>query len=132
MAKFSDQHKVDFKALFAKYDKDGNGVIDKVEFKKALKDSGFPLNDLDIANLMCRMDSDKSGDIDFNEFRSFNLTQDLFDKHDVNKDGFIGPEEITNVLVELGYKHLTKEKVKGIVESLDTDKNGKLDFNGIL
>jgi Ca2+-binding EF-hand superfamily protein len=50
-------------------------------------------------------------------------------KHDVNKDGFIGPEEITNVLVELGYKHLTKEKVKGIVESLDTDKNGKLDFN---
>lgn len=57
------------KEIFKRFDKDGNGVIDKNELKETMiKDLGIPVSEEDVNSMM--KDADKNGDgkIDSEEF----------------------------------------------------------------
>ena len=66
---------VDLEALqvwedaFKKFDYDNSGSIDKGELKKAMKALGRSITDAEAVSMMEEADADKSGEIDFMEFR---------------------------------------------------------------
>uniref|UniRef100_A0A6B2LNM2 EF-hand domain-containing protein n=1 Tax=Arcella intermedia TaxID=1963864 RepID=A0A6B2LNM2_9EUKA len=53
---------------FSKYDKDGNGLLSKVELKMAFHAIGVELDLNEIAQLVASIDVDRNGYIDFLEF----------------------------------------------------------------
>ena len=62
------QFKQTLKSFFARYDKNGDGVIDPSELRSLLKDLGEDVGDDKFKDLMKEMDTDNSGAIDFDEF----------------------------------------------------------------
>ena len=52
---------------------------------------------------------------------------DLFNSFDTNNDGYITKKELKKGLVKLGKK--TDQEVDEIMDSMDTDKNGAINFN---
>ena len=60
-------------SLFSDWDEDGTGMISKVEFRRAIKGFGFDCRRRDIDSIFDQMDSDASGQIDFNEMERCNL-----------------------------------------------------------
>ena len=49
----------------------------------------------------------------------------MFIAHDVNKDGYLNKEELENLLNSLG----NGVNVKELLDSIDINDDGKLDFN---
>jgi len=62
------------KPFFKKYDKDGSNALDVEEMGSLLKDLGETLKPEQIKSLFRKIDLDKSGSIDFNEFVTFAIT----------------------------------------------------------
>ncbi len=52
------------------FDKDGNGTIDKSELRTVLKNVEG-LRGIQLAAIMTKADADKSGSVDFEEFKKF-------------------------------------------------------------
>jgi hypothetical protein len=69
------------KALFNKFDKDGNGVLDQEEIKEALKYLGIPEDK--IASYAAIIDTDSDGKIDVSEFSEAFEKQLLKENKDV-------------------------------------------------
>jgi hypothetical protein len=69
--------------VFDRIDKDGNGKIDKREYREAA------------GKLFDRLDKNKDGYLDRNEFKAMGVpdSDTLFGKWDVNKDGRISRDE---------------------------------------
>lgn len=66
---FSPEQCTELVNSFKNYDKDNNGVMDKAEFKQALKDMGHDeVTDQIADNLLKRVDKDNSGVIEWVEF----------------------------------------------------------------
>lgn len=55
---------------FAVFDADGSGTISRNELKKLMKSLGQTLSDAELSAMMDEVDSDKSGEIDFAEFKA--------------------------------------------------------------
>jgi calmodulin len=53
--------------------------------------------------------------------------RDAFDMYDKDRDGYITGKEITNVMKRL-YQDATEADINGLVQSIDRDGNGKIDF----
>lgn len=63
-----DSEASDAKAAFDKIDADGSGAIDEGEVEALFKDVGLSATKKEIASLIQFLDTDKSGEIEFNEF----------------------------------------------------------------
>lgn len=81
-----------------------------------------------------------SKDVDFKEFCNVFLPlytgqyedeeiRYAFRKFDKNNNGYITVSELKKVLSKLGHKFSTKE-IKNFVASVDTNKDGKLSYDG--
>jgi len=64
----------DVRPAFEKFDSDGSGAIDKTELKKLCETLGNYLTDEQTDAALVDLDLDKSGDIDFNEFKRWYFT----------------------------------------------------------
>ena len=61
----------DLRGWFSKFDRDGNGKVDKKEFSQALVEVGLSVTSKELEVLLSRFDEDGSGAIDYNEFEKF-------------------------------------------------------------
>ena len=59
------------KDFFREFDKDGNGVIDREEFRAVMKQQGAEVTDKELTQLMKMADIDGNGKIDYEEFALF-------------------------------------------------------------
>ena len=59
------------KEAFRGFDKDGNGVIDREEFRAVMADNGAKVTDEQVAEFMKMADIDGNGKIDYKEFALF-------------------------------------------------------------
>ena len=59
------------KEAFRGFDKDGNGVIDREEFRAVMADNGAKVTDEQVAEFMKMADIDGNGKIDYEEFALF-------------------------------------------------------------
>ena len=67
-----DANKVqEYKAAFQFFDKDNSGQISTDELKAAMSTLGYDLNATQISTILATVDTDKSGQIGFDEFLAF-------------------------------------------------------------
>jgi len=85
------------------------------------------------------MDTDNSGEIDYNEFKKVMgdsffkkySKQELlgaFKKFDTDGNGFITSRELHEILSRMG-RHLSRSEVEAMIKALDTSGDGKLSFD---
>lgn len=85
------------------------------------------------------MDADRSGEIDYNEFKNVmagayfkkHSKQELhaaFKRFDTDGNGYITGNELSYILTRMG-RHLSRHEIDGIVKSIDTSGDGKISFD---
>jgi calmodulin len=118
---------------------DHSGKISKLELKKVLHALHIKANDNELQQLLNQMDSDHSGEIDFNEFKtvmggsffkkhSKQELQAAFKKFDEDGNGYITANELNHILSRMG-RHLSRQDIDAMVKSLDSSGSGKISFD---
>ncbi|XP_060172041.1 calmodulin-like protein 3 [Lycium barbarum] len=151
----SNSHsKIELKGIFATFDKNSDGYITKQELKQSLKNIGIYMEDQDIVEMVDKVDSNKDGLIDLDEFYELCHTflgieevvsegvnqeeeenrerdlKDAFDVFDYDKDGLISEEELSKVLSSLGLNQGRKlDECKEMIRKVDVDGDGMVNFD---
>lgn len=68
MADLTDDERDELREIFDHFDTDGNGVIDREEFKRLLRSMDGDMPDEVIAEGLSALDGDANGVIDWDEF----------------------------------------------------------------
>merc|ERR1711953_499838 len=104
---------------------------------------GFRPSEEELAELLHEVDEDGSGEIEFGEFCQLCATflveapdmetmkkelKDAFRIYDKEGNGFITTETLRGLISEL-LAPLTEEELEGILEELDEDGSGSMDFD---
>jgi centrin-1 len=98
----TDEQKQEIREAFDLFDTDGSGSIDAVELKVAMRALGFESKSEDIRKMLEKIDEDRSGVIEFDEF--VKMMTDKMGERD------------------------TKEKILSAFQLFDTDGTGKISF----
>jgi calmodulin len=96
-------------------------------------------NDHEVQQLLTQMDSDHSGEIDFNEFKNVMAASFFkkyssaelhaaFKKFDTDGNGYITTNELDHILSRMG-RHLSRREIDAMIESLDSSGDGKISFD---
>ncbi|KAE8010617.1 hypothetical protein FH972_006974 [Carpinus fangiana] len=129
----------DLKDQFDAIDVDKNGSISLDEMRQALaKDLPWKLKDSRVSEILTAIDSNTDGLVDFTEFVAATLhvhqmeehdsekwqqrSQAAFEKFDIDKDGFITPEELR---MHTGLRG----SLDPLLEEADIDKDGKISLS---
>ena len=135
---FSEEEVAQFQETFNMYDADGGGSISNDELKKVFKKLGSNPTDDQIQAMIKRVDVNGDGEIDFEEFlvmmkmnQQFNDPdkdfRDAFKTMDTDGDGTISKKELSDLFIKLGQK-LSDEEIQSMMDVVDTDKSGAIDF----
>lgn len=110
-----------------------------MELKKILRALNIKASDSEVQQLLQQMDTDNSGEIDFNEFKNVMgasffkkySRQELyaaFKKFDADGNGFISSSELEHILSRMG-RHLSRNEIEAMVKSVDSSGDGKISFD---
>lgn len=136
---FSEEEVADLRDQFDAIDVDKSGTISLEEMRQALaKDLPWKLKDCRVQEIVDAIDSNTDGLVDFTEFVAATLhvhqlheldnekwqqlSQAAFDKFDVDRDGFITPEELR---MQTGLKG----SVEPLLEEADIDQDGRISLH---
>lgn len=126
--------------VFKEIDVDGSGFLDQQEVKEMGARLGNPLPDDEVAAIFAKMDTNKDGKVQADEFMEwFNSAQTrqgiksyfhrkagrIFDEIDTDNSGFIDEQELSNVSERLG-QGFDAKKVKAIFKEMDENNDGKI------
>ncbi|KAL9689640.1 hypothetical protein QQ045_010028 [Rhodiola kirilowii] len=131
-----EEELADLRDQFDAIDVDKNGVISLEEMRQALaKDLPFKLKETRVKEILQAIDSNTDGMVDFSEFVAATLhvhqmeehnsemwqqrSKAAFEKFDLDKDGFITPEELKQ---QMGLKG----SLNPLLEEADIDRDGKI------
>ncbi|CAL1538649.1 unnamed protein product [Lymnaea stagnalis] len=111
---FPDEKIQEIRDAFHMFDKNGDGMITSDELGSVMISLGQRPSLHELKNFIKAVDTDRSGTIDFEEFVDIfarKVTMDpeaelrqVFKAFDGNHDGYIAPEELFNVMRQLGEK----------------------------
>ncbi|KAF2306244.1 hypothetical protein GH714_015942 [Hevea brasiliensis] len=135
-----DGELADLRDQFDAIDVDKNGSISLEEMRQALaKDLPWKLKDSRVLEILQAIDSNTDGLVDFSEFVAAALhvhqleehnsekwhqrSQTAFEKFDLDKDGYITPEELRMVT------HGLRGSIDPLLEEADIDKDGKISLS---
>ncbi|KAK7830828.1 calcium-dependent protein kinase 16 [Quercus suber] len=134
-----DEELADLKDQFSAIDVDKNGSISLEEMRQALaKDLPWKMKEPRVLEILQAIDSNTDGLVDFTEFVAAALhvhqleehdsekwhqrSQAAFEKFDIDKDGFITPEELR---LHTGLRG----SIDPLLEEADIDKDGKISLS---
>lgn len=135
----------ELKSAFKVYDSDNDGRISSSEVRTVLTSLGGAISDEELNQLMKQIDTDNDGFISLEEFLDFHRAseavspggevspvhdpmRDAFQMFDKDGDSRISASELQSVLVSLGGKGHSLEECKQMIESVDKDGDGYVDF----
>jgi calmodulin len=137
----------EYKELFAKFDRDGNGAIDPTELGDALRYIGCNPTDREVEAMICEADSKVNGNgrLEYSEFcdiiamhkKSIDEEEQelrqafrLFDK---NGDGTIDREELKKTVRSVGvWEAMSEEEIDELMDAADTDHSGRIEYNELV
>lgn len=151
-------HATAVKAIFKRWDTDGDGNVNLEELTKIMMGLG-PFSEKDVAKMMKEADKDNSGTIDVGEFvdwitqgttsylgrasvnmraeglylpkKQMEYIKDAFRVFDADRNGYITEEEFASVLAAMG-QTVSPEDIKKTVGEIDKDGNGRIYFDEFL
>ncbi|KAK7075719.1 hypothetical protein SK128_024944 [Halocaridina rubra] len=130
------------KKAFDSFDTEKLGYITIDTVSTILRMMGIKISDKNLAEVIAETDQDGSGQLEFEEFvelaAKFLIEEDeealkaelkeAFRIYDKEGNGFITTEVLREILSEIDNK-LTPEDLDGIIEEVDEDGSGTLDFD---
>ncbi|KAF0691786.1 Aste57867_17057 [Aphanomyces stellatus] len=157
LARAADQG-VSVRDAFTQFDQDGSGLVSAMEFEATLKALACPLAPLEVALVLSKCDADHDGQVSYEEFLAFVFGSDtravlakpattqlttLFHEAAAkgidlgqcfahfDKDGSreITADEFVQALLELGFEDTSADAIRAVVETLDADHDGKINFD---
>ncbi|XP_078694741.1 uncharacterized protein LOC144923784 [Branchiostoma floridae x Branchiostoma belcheri] len=127
-------------AVFQKFDKSKDNVINKKELKTALKELGLaPVSEKLIKCTMEAFDKDKSGALSFTEFQALvaqveqakqqlgSKMREMFKRMDKNGDGYISPDELKASLAAMG-NSMDDQVIDNMIQAADQDSDGRVNY----
>lgn len=139
------------KRMFERYDFDHNGYISLNEFQAMLRDHGIDLRGtaLELAHRELDVNGDRR--ISYDEFVAWKRNSafeslsfsdeklqqrkriaDTFDSFDTDGDGLIDTDEFKMLFVELDELGLVNCDVDTLMQKMDRNNNGKIEFNELV
>ena len=129
----------EIKEAFDIFDVDQSGSISVSELTNAMRSLGFDTKNPAIFQMICDMDEDGSGEIEFDEFLDMmtarisdtNTKEDLervFKLFDEDRSGEITCDNLKRVAKELG-EDIPEDELNEIILRADLDGDGKLTFD---
>ena len=119
---------------FDMFDADKSGTISVSEIKSVLAKLGKSMSDKQIKKMMDEVDTDKSGEIDFDEFLKMmgmssedELIEEAFNVFDCNGDKHISANELVYVMNAIG-EPITQEEADEMVKMADRDGDFQISF----
>jgi len=123
--------------LFKQWDNDGNGMIDRLEFRQAVGALGYEAPTIVIDSVFSDYDADGSGEMEYKEYvryqlrdslqRSASRVMDLFRKWDDDHSGTVSKKEFRKAIREIGFD-APKESLDELFDEMDKDTSGAVDF----
>merc|ERR1711962_1919714 len=131
------------KVCFDLFDTKKQDFLPADDLGEIMRAMGFRPTEEELAGLLHEVDEDGSGEIEFGEFCQLCATflvedppleemkkelKDAFKLYDREGQGFITNDTLREIITEL-LAPLTEEEVEGILEELDEDGSGSMDFD---
>merc|ERR1712111_113843 len=131
------------KVCFDLFDTKKQDYLSADDLGEIMRAMGFRPTEEELVDLVAEIDEDGSGQIEFPEFCQLCATflvedpdietmkkelKDAFRIYDKNGEGFITTETLRELIGEL-LAPLTEEELEGIIEELDEDGSGSMDFD---
>merc|ERR1712106_252294 len=131
------------KVCFDLFDTKKQDFLSGDDLGEIMRAMGFRPTEEELAELLLEVDEDGSGEIEFGEFCQLRATflvedppleemkkelKDAFKLYDREGQGFITNDTLEEIIREL-LAPLTDEEVAGILEELDEDGSGSMDFD---
>ena len=123
--------------LFRQWDSDGNGLIDKAEFRKAVAALGIEASDEACDLAFDDYDHDGSGEMSYTEYVRYSLrdalkrsaarVMDLFRKWDEDRSGCIDRNEFVRAIRSLRFE-VPRAELDLLFDEMDADGSGQVDF----
>ena len=134
MPEFTTDQLAEYKRVFARFDKSGDGSITGSELIPLMEYLGLPINLRQFNALLKSVDSNNDGKISFDEFLVMMATKakteslaKVFRAADINKDGYLSKEELRNVLQKNG-KSVSDNDMERYMAIGDRNGDGKLNY----
>lgn len=116
------------RTLFAKYDRDGDGLIQPAQCFQLLAELGAGLSEEELRGVVARLDIDQSGFIEFREFLDWWQEHGLrraFAEIDTDGSGAIDASELAGMLYRLGIV-LAEADVELALQQMDKEEDGRI------
>ncbi|CAL5339753.1 unnamed protein product [Camellia sinensis] len=134
----SEEQIAEFQEAFCMLDKDGDGCITIEELATAIKSIDQIPTEVELQRMISEVDVNGNGTIEFGEFLHLMATKmkeseaeeelkEAFKVFDKDQDGYISPNELRNVMVNLGERP-TDEEVEQMIRDADLDGDGLIDY----
>ncbi|CAF1057166.1 unnamed protein product [Rotaria sordida] len=129
----------ELKDAFDVFDTDGSGKISHRELGNIFKALNIRTNDNQLKQFVNEMDTNGSGQIEFDEFCRVMATtffkkysQDelraAFRQFDQDGSGYIQAQELEHIMQKIG-RRFNKDEIDAMVKSLDQSGDGKIGFD---
>ncbi|KAL7526984.1 hypothetical protein ACHAXR_001745 [Thalassiosira sp. AJA248-18] len=129
----------DLKEAFSMFDIDGDGTITLVELKEVMKSLGQNPTEKELTQMIKSVDDNGDNEIDFEEFLILMSSKkpsssdpdkelkDAFAVFDADNSGSISRSELKKLMKNLG-QTLSDAELDAMMDEVDTDGNGEIDF----
>ncbi|OMO55375.1 Calcium-binding EF-hand [Corchorus capsularis] len=135
----SEELIVEFQEAFCLFDKDGDGCITMEELAIAIKSLDENPTEEELRNMINEVDIDGNGTIEFGEFLNLMARKlkeaeaeeelkEAFRVFDKDQDGYISPNELRQVMINIGEK-LTEEELDMMIREADLDGDGQVNYD---
>ena len=134
----TEEQIAEFKEAFQIFDKDGDGLITTKELGTVMRSLGQNLSEDELKEMIEEVDTDKSGNIDFQEFlglmawkmKESGIEEELieaFKVFDRDGNGMISAHELRFVMSTSG-EQLTEDDIEEMIRQADENGDGYIDY----
>ncbi|KAG8649749.1 calmodulin-like protein 11 isoform X2 [Manihot esculenta] len=135
----SEEQIFEFQEAFCLLDKDGDGRITFDELATAIKSLELNPTEEELQRMINEVDVNGNGTIEFGEFLNLMARKmkesdaeeelkEAFKVFDKDRDGYISPNELRHVMINLGEK-LTDEELEQMIKEADLDGDGQINYD---